>query len=117
MKDLATINLARLTVENMQALLATPASWCRGALATNAAGDSIEPEASDACSWCLLGAEMKATSGITDEFVKADVRELLYKYLGRHVKRGLATFNDDPATCHDDILLLLRQASDELRKA
>lgn len=34
--------------------------WCRGALARNARGKKVMPEAPEACAWCMAGAVFRA---------------------------------------------------------
>lgn len=89
-------------------LLADPARWCKGHLAVDANGRTVEPTSPRACRWCLLGALeacYAAAPSVPYRALRDAVREVC------EVSGGYpAWFNDAPCTTHEDILAVARKA-------
>ena len=85
-------------LDEMARLLATPEQWCKGAYQT---------QKREGQAYCIVGAYSAATGHGGDRLYYPPGAAWLA--LLQQVKT-LATFNDDPATTHADILALIARA-------
>jgi hypothetical protein len=88
------------TLHNMKARLSNPDQWCRGRLFDGAAS-------------CLVGS-LWLSNGIADptEWSQMPISgQQIYDRLRKlTARRDVASFNDDPAVSHDDVMGLLEMA-------
>lgn len=75
-----------IDLEAGRALLSDPTRWCKSAYARNAKGDPVLEGASDACSWCSMGALRKI---IADSVTGDDIWRLDKHYSRLNGLRGL----------------------------
>ena len=93
-----------------RARIANPDNWTKDGLARNEAGEPVHPEASDACQWCLLGAERSITDSIPD---RIEANDYIYRALRENVGADLrfmmlSEFNDTRS--HEEVLAVLDRA-------
>lgn len=89
----------RRTLQEARHLIAQ--GWCQGAYAKNDQGVSCDPCVKEATSFCIRGAIFRA--------VKPEAPEMyhhLCEVVERKLKEGLATFNDDPYTTQQRVLVV-----------
>ena len=108
----------RRAVEVLRAarrLLADPARWCRGALATDAEGQTVEPCSLVARRWCAAGAVERAgfLMLITDRLPEAVLDQAMVLLLDTvnqlgFEEGGVGDFNDSHG--HREVLALLDKA-------
>lgn len=90
-------------------LLADPAKWTKGASAKLADGTTAPFSHEKAVCWCLMGATFRCYDSDHDlDHALMKLRKAITDKTGRVI--GIAGFNDDEKTTHEDILAVCRDA-------
>lgn len=93
-------------------------SWCKANMAQDAHGYQTSPLASDACSFCMLGAIAKASGALRYEMngpfraARTFLQELLEKHYDFF---SVAHFNDSHYTTHESVKRVLQHALQKLK--
>ena len=85
----------------MYELLATPDRWTKGYWARTENGAETSPRDPNAVCWCLSGAVTKC--------YEDDRISEIWLRLRSKLGKNPVTFNDDPATTHEDVLRVLKE--------
>lgn len=104
-------------------LLGDESRWTRDWFARNRFNTKVTAHSEDACSWCLVGGIMKASSRVSCPY---DSCNAFLKELADHIARTdckyarhdstdtITTFNDHPFTTHADVMRELRAFQSKL---
>ena len=94
-------------------LLSDPARWTKGWFAKDSSENPCVPTSKDAVCWCALGAMRKQLGYVEDDLFMEITRDLEAILKKQGYNHSLATFNDDPATTHNQMMKLLNLAIGE----
>lgn len=100
-----------------RALIATPETWCKLAVARNATGGLELARSKDACKWCATGALARACGrSIAEIRVMRAERELVFSAaalgIGEDNRRNLPYLND--TNNHETIMRIFDHAIDRI---
>lgn len=99
-------------LEAMKQLLSY--GWIQHRLATDDDGITIDPYNVRATCFCLLGAAVRVSSDAPQQY--AEITDVLERHLPASAKQSLPAFNDSPFTKHGDVMGLINDAINEVRK-
>ena len=109
-------------LKETRAILDQPGNWTKNRNAEDKEGNEVAPAEAQACAWCLQGALMLATrrQGLeiyseTYDTARGIIERLALTRLPASRVRNaypypILSFNDDGATTHDQVLLVLDDA-------
>jgi hypothetical protein len=99
------------TLKKAAALIENPDAWTQGVVARDADNAPTQPDSTDACRWCLIGAVVKAADGNIPA-LRAAVTCLhsAMKQKTALKRARIGNFNDSHT--HAEVLELLREAAE-----
>lgn len=96
-------------------LLPTPAQWTQGAMARDAEGKPVRPDAPAAACWSLFGALLCASSSDSDDDYERARAALSDGCTAAGGGASLPTFNDRPGRTHAQVLGAIDAAIESLK--
>lgn len=103
-KELQTLRLARLTIEN-------PESWTQYGYAYDASGLRVDYNSSLAAQWCVIGAVRLSAQVLypkSSHDVAWNAQRTLNDYIAaRSLYAGVIGWQDNPNRTHDEVLQML----------
>lgn len=114
-------------LEDARKLLTDPAKWTQGTAARNAEGEITGTDKPDAVCFCSLGAIWAVGGYFDPNFSKKNASQVIAAEMELHNEveefigyesedYGIAEFNDNPNTKHDDVLALFDRTIARLRE-
>ena len=83
-----------------RAKISTPETWCQTVVARDSEGLSVVVDDPAACQWCAMGALLLVCNRDTEAVHRA----------AEYLCWGLVGYNDNPETCHADIMAMFDAA-------
>ena len=112
------MNIISETLQNARDLIATPDQWTKRAFARNMFEHQIKPQHPAACKFCLVGAVINASMGVSEQ-----VTHRVIKLLGDVARRqgyrgdsGVVLWNDRPDIEHRHVMALIDKAIEEAKE-
>lgn len=96
----------REILEGMLEVLSSPDKWVKGAYGLTEEGGVVWGTHPDAVQFCLTGAFQRVTN--TQHTAQ------LFGNPGPYTEKAILTFNDNPETTYEDVILFLRNRIKEL---
>jgi hypothetical protein len=91
-------------------LISDPKNWIRGDLAVDLQNTPVDPEAPEACKFCLMGAILRVSPRPGVIVRASPLIDIIYRFLPESNYKQITKFNDDPMTTHQNVLAVLDQA-------
>lgn len=96
-------------VTRVKTLLSNPAKWTKGSFARDSIGNGVDFRSESATCFCIRGAARHEAAAMGFDALTGDytIMRIMEENMCINGEAGVASFNDNPSTTHEDVMKAL----------